>query len=307
MLSLDDIRFFTVVAGSKSLAEAARALDVSPPAVTQRLQLLEGRLKVQLVHRSPRRLVLSDEGELLMSRGLSVLADVDRIADAVATRRNTVTGHLRIVAPLGFGRRYVAPILAQFRSDHPEATVSLTLSDTPHQLSVESWDVLIHIGELRDSSMIMFRLAANDRIACASPGYLKRKGHPKSPEQLREHDCIALRENEEDVTLWRFSRGRGRGRGADATVRIHPVMASNDGDVVRSWALAGHGVIVRSEWDTYSDIRAGRLVQVLPGWRAPPADVIALLGERSHRAARTSRFLELLKQSLTPVPWRIRA
>jgi DNA-binding transcriptional LysR family regulator len=289
-----------MVARSRTLAAAARALDVTPPAVTQRLRQLETRLKVQLLDRSTRHLVLTDEGEILAAHGLKVIANVDEIAETLAARRGTVAGHLRIVAPFGFGRRFVAPIAAAFQRDNPETTTTMTLSENPYQLPQESWDILVHIGELRDSSLTSHRLAPNDRIVCAAPCYLERYGEPDGPDELRNHSCIALRENNEDVTLWHFSRPRSNA----TTIRIRPAMATNDGDVARGWALAGLGIIIRSEWDVADDLRAGRLVQVLSQWRTPPADAMALLGERSGRTARTNRFLEMLKASLAPPPWR---
>jgi DNA-binding transcriptional LysR family regulator len=300
MISLEDLRFFAVVARHPTLAAAARSLDVSPSAVTQRLRQLEARLRVRLVDRSTRRLVLTDEGELLAERGIAVLGAADEIAEALATRRGAVTGLLRVVAPFGFGRRYVASAAAEFRRLYPESTIALSLSENPQRLPEGSWDVLVHVGELRDSGLISLRLAPNDRVLCAAPDYLRGHPEPGRPEDLRRHDCAALRENDEDVTLWRFTGPAGE----LATVRIDPAMASNDGDVIREWALAGLGVIVRSEWDVAEALEQGRLLRLLPEWRLPSADVTVLLGERNQRTARTSRFIEILKARLSPVPWR---
>jgi DNA-binding transcriptional LysR family regulator len=300
MLSIEDLRFFSVVAGSSSLAAAARMLDVTAPAVSQRLQYLETRLRVRLVDRSARRLTLTAEGEYLLQRCGSVLHEIDTIEGTLASRRGVVGGHLRVAAPFGFGRRFIAPVIARFRDEHPETTVSLILSDNPLRLDFQSWDLLVHIGELKDSSLMSQRLAPNERVVCAAPSYLRRRGTPLLPEDLRQHDCIALRENDEDVTLWRFADAAG----AVSTVRTAASMASNDGGIVHDWALSGHGVIVRSEWNVADDLRSGALVPLLPGWHLPPADVTAILGERAQRAARTTRFLELLRRSLAHPPWR---
>jgi len=143
------------------------------------------------------------------------------------------------------------------------------------------------------------KLAPNERMVCAAPEYLHRKGAPASPMDLRDHDCLALRENDDDATLWRFSK-----RGKTVTIRIRPRLASNDGGVLREWALRGLGVILRSEWDVAEDLRAGRLVRLLPGHHAPAADVIALLGPRHGRLTRTQSFLEHLRGRLNPPPWR---
>ncbi len=302
MISTDDLRFFATVATASSLAAAARALDVSPPAVTQRLRGLEERLGLRLVDRSARRLALTDEGALLAERGRAILADMAELDDALAARRGTVAGRLRVRAPLGFGRRHVAPAVAAFCAAHPEAAVELTLADRPDPAPADSWDLTVHIGDLRDTALTLRQLAPNERLLCAAPGYVARHGGPERPEDLHGHRCIALRENEEDVTLWRF---RDRAGGAAAAVRIEPWLASNDGDVVKGWALDALGVIVRSEWDVADDLRAGRLVRLLPGYRLPAAPVVALLGPgRRARAPRTQRFLDMLAARLTPAPWR---
>ncbi|HEX7923947.1 MAG TPA: LysR substrate-binding domain-containing protein, partial [Bradyrhizobium sp.] len=207
-------------------------------------------------------------------------------------------------APLGFGRRYIAPAVAVFRSRHPEVSVELELSDRPARAAAGAWDVMIHIGMLKDSTLRLQRLAPNERFLCASPAYLKRKGMPASPQDLRGHDCIALRENEEDVTLWRFSRRRAA---EPDVIRIEPMLSSNDGAVVKAWALMDHGLIVRSEWDVAEELAGGRLVRVLPSFRLPPADIVALLNPgRGGRARRTQAFVEHLRAALAPPPWRSR-
>lgn len=303
MISTDDIRFFTAIATARSLAAAARALDVTASAVSQRLQSLEQRLGVQLVSRSARRLTLTDEGELLVLRGGALLDEATELTEALQARRGTISGHLKILAPLGFGRRYIAPVVAAFRSRHPDVSVELELSDRPARAAAGAWDVMIHIGALTDSTLRLLRLAPNERYLCASPAYLKRRGTPASPQDLRGHDCIALRENEEDVTLWRFSRRRAAA--APDVIRIEPMLSSNDGEVVKAWALADHGLIVRSEWDVAEDLACGRLVRVLPNHRLPPADIVALLNPgRSGRARRTQAFVEHLRAGLSPPPWR---
>jgi DNA-binding transcriptional LysR family regulator len=303
MISTDDIRFFTAIATARSLAAAARALDVTASAVSQRLQSLEQRLGVQLVSRSARRLTLTDEGELLVLRGGALLDEATELTEALQARRGTISGHLKILAPLGFGRRYIAPVVAAFRSRHPDVSVKLELSDRPARAAAGAWDVMIHIGALTDSTLRLLRLAPNERYLCASPAYLKRRGTPASPQDLRGHDCIALRENEEDVTLWRFSRRRAAA--APDVIRIEPMLSSNDGEVVKAWALADHGLIVRSEWDVAEDLACGRLVRVLPNHRLPPADIVALLNPgRSGRARRTQAFVEHLRAGLSPPPWR---
>jgi DNA-binding transcriptional LysR family regulator len=300
MISTEDLRFFVVLVSAASMADAARKLDVTPPAVTQRLQLLEKRLGMRLLDRSGRRMVLTGEGELLAAHARRICDDIGNLADMLSSRRGTVAGELRIIAPLGFGRRYIAPAVAAFRGLYPEVTVSLTLSDRPARISDDVWDLMVHIGELRDSSLVSQYLAPNRRIVCASPHYIAQRGEPKHPDDLYAHDCIALRENDEDVTMWRFTP---KGRDAAANVRIDPVLASNDGGTVRDWALAGLGIIVRSEWDVAEHLLSGRLVPLFGDWKLPDADIVALLNSRHGRSLRTTHFLDHLRASFSPLPW----
>lgn len=300
MLTIADIDFFSVIARSRSLAAAARALDVTPSAVTQRLQDLERRIGLPLVLRSGRRLALTDEGELLLARGRIITDDMAALLDGFAARRGEVVGHLRILAPLGFGRRFIAPMVGEFAQTHPKLTLTLLLSDRPARIPESDWDVAVHVGERPVTTGSIRTLAPNSRVLCASPAYLRREGVPARPQDLSAHRCIALRENDEDVTLWRFTDANRR----VVQVRVAPILSSNDGDVVREWALDGRGIIVRSEWSIAEDLRTGRLVRLLDNYRLSDADVVAVVGLRAGQLTRTVQFLKALRASLTPAPWR---
>jgi DNA-binding transcriptional LysR family regulator len=187
-----------------------------------------------------------------------------------------------------------------FARAHPGVTVTLELSDHPGAPLLESSDVIVHIGPPGPLNQVVTTLAPNRRILCASPRYLADAPSLRSPSDLARHRCLVVRENDEDVTLWRFLHASRE----PETVRIRPTMCSNDGVVVRDWALAGQGLAIRSEWNVADDLAAGRLKRVLPGWEVPSADVVAMLGTRFGRSARTTAFLTLLRQSLSPAPWR---
>ena len=300
MISSEDLRFFNVLAKSASLAEAARKMDVTPPAVTQRLRALEERIGIRLIDRSSRKMSLTDEGSLVASHGTIVAEAMEALSEALANRKKAVSGHLRIAAPHGFGRLHVAPVVDAFARTHPGVTVTLDLSDHPGAQLVESSDVIIHIGPPGPMNQIVTTLAPNRRILCASPDYVANAPPVHSPSDLVRHRCLVVRENDEDVTLWRFLHASREPQ----TVRIRPTMCSNDGAVVREWALAGQGVAIRSEWNIGADLAAGRLRRVLPSWEVPAADVVAMLGTRFGRSARTTAFLAMLRQSLSPAPWR---
>lgn len=304
MIEPEDLRFFQAIAASASLAAAARVLGVSPPAVTQRLRTLEARLGVHLVDRRGRHLTLTGEGELIAERGREIVAALNSLNDDLAERRGDVVGRLHLVASFGFGRRHLAPLVARFQSEHPQLRIELMLTDRPARAPSQSWDLAIHVGNLDDATpgLNVRHLAPNGRFVCASPAYLARQGCPKTPRDLSAHACIALRENDEDVTLWRFCSSRDK---TVERVRIDPFLATNDGDVAKTWALAGCGLIVRSEWDVAEDLQEGRLIRVLADYDLPAAPIVALIGARREaRSARTTRFLEALAASFRHPPWR---
>jgi DNA-binding transcriptional LysR family regulator len=301
MRDIDDPRFFLNIVRNGSLAGAARVMNVTPSAVTQRLQGLEAKLGVRLLDRGSRKLRLTDEGELFHSESEIITARYDALIDAVRSRRSIVRGHLRVLGTLGFGRKYLAPIIASFHERNPQLEVTLTLSDRWVVSDDAPYDVIVHIGELLDSSQVAFRVATNERFLLVSPAYVKRNGVPDSPSALTRHACLVLRENDEDVTLWRFLGARRK----EQTVRVRAVLASNDGGVIKQWALAGRGVMIRSEWDVADELRSGKLVRLLPQWALPEANVVALVPQRRGMSARSRSFIEFLAARFQPEPpWR---
>ena len=296
-----DLRFFVAVTESGSLVEAARRLDVTASAVSQRLRQLESRLGLHLVHRSTRRFSLTEEGALFHAGAVRLLAELDALVDTLRARSGQVTGMLNVCGPLGFGRHHLAGAIADFHALYPDLRVSLTLRDVVTAADAERFDLIVHIGNLVDSSVVAYPIAPNARFICAAPDYLARRPAPRVPQELAAHDCIALRENQEDVTLWHFRKRR-----SEVSVRVPAKLSSNDGDVVRQWALRGKGLIMRSEWDLAESLAAGDLVRVLEDWSLPPADVVALVARRLGMSARVKLFVSFLQERFKPVPpWRI--
>ena len=297
---ITDLRFFVTITESGSLAEAARRLDVTPSAVSQRLRHLEARLGLPLAHRSTRQFVLTEEGELFRQGVSAVLDQLDRVIESLRERTGEVSGTLNVGGPLGFGRRHLAPAIAEFHALHPQLKVALTLSDVVGPADSSRFDLLVHIGRMTDSSVVAYPLAPNNRFVCAAPSYLARRPAPREPKELAGHDCIVLRENNEDVTLWRFQKRRG-----EIAVRVPARLSTNDGEVAKQWALAGKGLVVRSEWDLAEHLAAGELVRVLTDWTLPGADVTALAAQRTGMSARAKLFLAFLQERYRPVPpWR---
>ena len=295
-----DLRFLLAIQDNGSLVATARALGLTPSAVSQRLQQLEKKLGTRLVDRTARSLRFTQEGTLLCERGAELIRQLDALSEDLHTRRGGLVGTLKVNAPLGFGRRYVAPVIADFQQQHPDVDIELMLSDAPLTEAAERFDVVVHIGALQVSNLVGYAIAPNARWVCASPAFVKRFGLPETPDDLAALPCIVLRENKEDVSLWHFSKGR-----TSRSVRVPSKLMCNDGDVIRRWACEGRGVILRSEWDVADDVRAGRLVRLLPGWKAPDANVIALTHARAGLPQRTRHFMQFLQSRFKPQPpWR---
>jgi DNA-binding transcriptional LysR family regulator len=272
MLATDSpMGLFQLVAARGSLSAAGRELGISTSAVSKRLARLEQHLGVRLLHRTTRRLSLTDEGDLYLQGAARILAEIDDLEHRVGSRRVTPQGLIRVNASFGFGRRHVAPALLEFARRHPEVQVQLDVSDRPLNLVEEGYDVGIRVGAPGDTSLVARRLARNHRVVCGSPAYLAARGVPRTPRDLARHDCLILRQDGADYGLWRFGSG-----GRSETVRVRGSLACNDGEVVRDWAMAGRGLILRSWWDVADVVARGELVTVLDGYRTPEADVYAV-------------------------------
>ena len=299
MINSEDLRFFQVIASHPTLAAAARYLDITPPSVTQRLQSIENKIGVKLILRPAKRIILTDEGEALLERARVILHEIDQLQDVIDQTRNRISGTLRVLAPLGFGSEYIAPLLADYADSHEDISIDLTLSDNPDWMQADKWDVVIYVGHLRDSTLYSTWLAANPRILCASPAYLQHYGTPTHPDALHRHHCLVIRENAEDVTRWIFTHN-----GDETIVRITPRLASNDGRIIKKWALGGKGIMVRSAWDIRSEIRQGLLIPLLPAFTLPAADIVALTSlQEKKRLPRTQGFIELMKKTFSSPQW----
>lgn len=302
MITTEDLKFIQVVASHKTLSDVARTLNITPPSVTLRLQHIEKKLSISLIQRPSRTVCLTEEGRLLLDRGASIIRELEELQHVIDNNKQTVSGKLRVLAPLGFGNDYVTPLLAEYKKQHPQLEIELELSDNPTWSHHHKWDIIIYIGKLQDSSLRMVTLAKNQRFLCASPDYLRQYGEPKKPEDLHQHQCISLRENNEDVTLWSLTHKKSK---SEQLIRVEPSMASNEGRVVKDWGIAGMGIIMRSQWDVQPQINSGELTRIMCDYELPSADIIALLNTtEQERSKRVSGFLALLKEHLLPAPWK---
>lgn len=293
-----DLGFFSVLASAGSLSAAARELGITTPAVSKHLALMESRVGVALLNRTTRRMSLTPEGEVYLQHARRILGEIDDMEERLGISRSTPTGLLRVNATLGFGRSHVAPLISRFVRKHPQVEVQLQLSVNPPPLTDDAFDVCIRFGAPPDSRMISRQIAPNRRLLCASPAYLAKHGSPKVPHDLTRHNCIGIRQGEEAYGVWRLSSGRGKTVTTEA-VKTRGNLTTNDGEIAVNWALDGHGILMRAEWDIERYLRNGRLVQVLPQYFTPDASIHAVYPQRHQLAARVRAFVDFLTLSFS--------
>jgi DNA-binding transcriptional LysR family regulator len=291
-LSVDELQLMNAIARGGSLTAASRELGRSLPVVSKRLAAIENRLGVCLVRRSTRKLTLTEEGEMLAARAERILDDIADLEDEVSASSSELKGHITVRASLGIGRHHVSSIIADFTAEHPDVAIQLDTSALP-LAATPNFDVAVHVGQPADSNLTLRRVARNRRVVCAAPSYLAAFGEPTSIDELRSHNCIVLRENDGDYALWRFGE-----TGHEYGVRVDGSLASNDGDVVTKWALAGRGLIQRSTWHVGTYLRSGELEQVLPDVQVPSADIYALFHDERHTTRRVRAFVNYLAAEL---------
>ena len=291
-----DLGFFSVLAGAGSLSAAVRELGITTPAVSKHLALMESRVGVSLVNRTTRRMSLTPEGEVYLEHARRILGEINDMEELIGVAKATPKGLLRVNATLGFGRSHVAPLISRFVRKYPDVQVQLQLSVNPPPLTEDAFDVCIRFGAPPDSRVIARHIAPNRRLLCAAPVYLARRGIPKTPNDLTRHNCIGIRQGEEAYGLWRLSSGRGRNASTEA-VKTRGNLTTNDGEIAVNWALDGHGILMRAEWDIERHLKNGRLVQVLPQYFTPDADIHAVYPQRHQLAARVRAFVDFVALS----------
>ena len=289
---LKQLETFTAVVSRGSLTAAALAEGVAPAVIGRRLDALEERLGVKLLVRTTRKLTLTHEGSAFLENCTRVLADLASAEASVSAGGVKASGHVRITAPGGFGRRHVAPLLPRFLALHPEVSLSLNLSDRIIDMVNEGYDCAVRVGDMPDSSLISVRLADNRRRCVAAPVYLARAGTPQQPLDLLRHECLTLSSEASQSRGWAF-----RIDGEVQYLRPPGRLDCSDGQVLHAWCLQGLGIAWRSTWEVEADLRSGRLVSVLDEHAAPPNGIYAVLPHVRHLPLRVRLWVDFLKHS----------
>jgi len=284
---LKELRTFQRVLACGSLSAAARDLGVGLAVVSKRLMALERRAGQRLINRTTRTLSPTDEG-------LALRGHVDRVLEELAEAESRMTigaeepyGLLSVSSPISFGRIHLVPLVAELVERHPKLDVELRLDDRLVDLTNERIDVAVRIGQPRDSSAIMHKIAHSYRILVAAPAYLDRYGEPKTIGELDKHLCLRY---DDRSSPWRLEGPKAE------VMEINPQtrLCANSGDAVQDWAIAGHGVMLKSDVDVAAEIVSGRLVQILSDWHSAPAPIYALFPSRRHTPSKTRAFISAL-------------
>lgn len=300
MDKLKQLESFVSVVARGSLTAAAKAEGVAPAIMGRRLDALEARLGVKLLVRTTRRIALTHEGSAFLEDCQRLLSDLANAEASVSAGGVKASGHLRITAPAGFGRRHVAPLVTKFREQHADVTISLNLSDRVVDLTGEGFDCAVRVGDMPDSSLVSARMADNRRLCVATPRYLKIHGTPKQPGELAKFDCLTLSSDAAQTRGWAFNVD-------GELIHLKPggPLDCSDGQVLHDWCLADYGIAWRSTWEVESEIAAGRLVAVLEDFAAPPNGIYAVFPQRKHLPLRVRLWIDFLKHHYSqPDFWR---
>jgi len=289
MALLENIRVFVRVVELGSLSAAGRHLRLSPAVVSHRLQQLENHLGTRLLNRTTRQVRPTEHGTLYYAACQEVLSALDHAESVIAEAGGTARGSLRITAPLGFGRRVLAPLVPEFRARHPEVAVRLRLSDHLIDLLQEGVDAAIRMAVLPDSSLTQRKIADCPRLLCAAPGYLAAHGRPAAPEDLLGHRCLLLRFAGSQQFRWTLATPAG-----PVTLPVQGGLDADDGDVLTEWALLGQGIALKPVWEVAHHLRAGRLEAVLPDFPPEPAVLAVLYPHRRLLPAKVKAFADFM-------------
>ena len=297
------LKAFAKVAETQSFSEAARRLRQSKSAVSRHVAALEADLGARLFHRTTRSLTLTEAGRGYFARATRILADLEEADASVSQLQAAPRGRLRVNAPMSFGFLHLAPALGDFLTLYPEVELDVALTDRFIDLIDEGVDVAVRIGTLTDSSLVARRLASVRRVLCASPDYLKARGVPQTPDDLKGHDCLS-NTNINITREWRFIHPDGKPSDTKPwPVEVKGRMSANSGDMLRVAALRGHGFVHLPTFIVGDDLKAGTLVSVLEPYISQDLTLNAVYPTARHLSPKVRAFVDFLAERFGPKPY----
>ena len=285
----EDLRVLLTVIRKNGFAAAADELGLSPAYVSKRIQILETTLGTRLLHRTSRRVSLTEDGERVQRWALRILDDFQQLHDELSDAHDSPRGRVHLCSSFGFGRNHVAPAVSLLAERYPELQIRLDLFDRVVDIINEGFDLEIRVGDDIPGQHIGRRLVSNRRVLCAAPNYLQRRGTPLTLEDLQQHDCLVIKERDNAFGIWNLDR-----EGGQESVRVSGPLSSNNGEIVLQWALDGRGVLLRSLWDVKPLLEQGLLVQVLEDY-GQSANVWAVYPTRLANSGKLRACVEFLQ------------
>lgn len=297
MLDLQQLGSFLAVVRAGSFVAAAEATGLSKAAVSRHVAELEAQLGVRLLHRTTRRLSLTDDGQRFHVRAVELVAALDELEAETASSGGEATGRLRINAPVTFGNLHLAPLWPRFTAANPKVSLDITLNDRIVDLVDEGFDVAVRITNRLDPQLVGRRLATTRIVLCASPGYLAANGTPTHPRDLASHQVLAYSywAGGDD---WRFD-----GPGGEVAVRVQPRIHTNSGDTCRVAALQDQGIILQPDFLVGPDLARGALVELMPAYRSIELGVHAVYASRKYLPMKTRRLIDFLVEAFARPAW----
>lgn len=286
----EDLRVLLTVIRKNGFAAAADELGLSPAYISKRIQILETTLGTRLLHRTSRRVSLTEDGERVQRWALRILDDFQQLHDELSDAHDSPRGRLHICSSFGFGRNHVAPAVSLLAERYPELQIRLDLFDRVVDIINEGFDLEICVGDDIPGQHIGRRLVSNRRVMCAAPNYLQRRGTPLTLDDLQQHDCLVIKERDNAFGIWNLDR-----EGGQESVRVSGPLSSNNGEIVLQWALDGRGVLLRSLWDVKPLLEQGLLVQVLEDY-GQSANVWAVYPTRLANSGKLRACVEFLQE-----------
>ncbi|MEM7188172.1 MAG: LysR family transcriptional regulator [Pseudomonadota bacterium] len=293
----EDLRAFVQVVESGSLTKAASALKVATSAVSRRIKELEERLGTQLLQRTTRQMRLTASGETFHARATQILQSLEEAEAEAGDNARTLSGTLRLAAPLSFGRSHLGPILVDFAREHPELKLDIDFSDRHVDLIAEGHDLAFRIGNLADSTLVARRITEIKTVICAAPAFWEIHGLPDTPDDLTGLPALCY-VGSERVHNWRYVAPDGATDG----VLMRPAMHANNGNFLCDAAIAGLGVILQPSFTVHDAIERGDLQAALCDYSWPTVTAYAVYPQTRHLSARARAFIDFTRQRLGPKP-----
>lgn len=293
----EEMRVFTAVVDAGSFVKAADAIGMSKAAVSRYVSDLEERLGVRLLHRTTRKLSLTQEGEVFLARCREILASIEASEAELSTRTDSASGLLKVSVPVSFGIQHLAPLWSEFLQAHPRVSLDVQLADRVIDLVEEGFDLAVRIARLPDSSLVSRKLTSTRLVLSASPVYLKRRGAPEHPSELSQHEILGyslLAMGDQ----WQFSSPDG-----PVTVKVRPRIWTNNGDTCVAAALRGSGIQLQPNFLIARELAAGELVEVLPQYRSIELGIYAVYPTRKFVLPKVRALVEYLSGKLAVAEW----